>query len=46
MSELRRIPGVGKETEKDLLALGYTTIESLRDQDRRKYTGGTAGDRA
>ena len=33
MSELRRIPGVGKETEKDLLALGYTTIESLRDQD-------------
>ena len=33
MSELRRIPGVGKETEKDLLALGYATIESLRDQD-------------
>ena len=33
MSELRRIPGVGKETEKDLLALGYATIEALRDQD-------------
>lgn len=33
MSELRKIPGVGKETEKDLMALGYTTIESLRGAD-------------
>ncbi|MDD3186235.1 MAG: helix-hairpin-helix domain-containing protein [Anaerostipes sp.] len=30
MSELRKIPNVGKETEKDLIAMGYTTIESLR----------------
>ncbi len=33
MSELRKIPGVGKETEKDLLMLGYTTIESLKNAD-------------
>jgi len=29
MGELREIPGVGEATEKDLIALGYTTIESL-----------------
>ena len=33
MSELRRIPGVGKETEKDLLLLGYLTVASLGDAD-------------
>lgn len=33
MTELRKIPGVGKETEKDLLALGYSTIESLSGAD-------------
>lgn len=33
MSELRKIPGVGKETEKDLLMLGYTTIDSLKGAD-------------
>lgn len=33
MSELRKIPSVGKETEKDLIALGYDTIESLRGAD-------------
>lgn len=33
MTELRKIPSVGKETEKDLIAMGYTTIESLRDAD-------------
>ena len=33
MSELRRIPGVGTQTEKDLQALGYTTIASLRGAD-------------
>lgn len=32
-SELRRIPGVGKATEQDLIALGYITIESLKGQD-------------
>ena len=33
MSELRKIPGVGKETEKDLLMLGYTTVASLKNAD-------------
>lgn len=32
-SELRRIPGVGKATEQDLIALGYTTIKSLKGQN-------------
>ena len=30
MSELRKIPNVGKRTEEDLIAMGYTTIASLR----------------
>ena len=30
MGELRKIPNVGKRTEDDLLALGYTTIDSLK----------------
>lgn len=30
MSELRKIPNVGKATEKDLIAMGYTTIQSLK----------------
>ena len=30
MSELQKIPNVGKRTEDDLLALGYTTIDSLK----------------
>ncbi len=29
MGELRKIPGVGAETEKALTMLGYTTISSL-----------------
>ncbi|EDS73451.1 helix-hairpin-helix domain-containing protein [Anaerofustis stercorihominis] len=33
MSELRKIPGVGVETEKDLISLGYTTISSLKGAD-------------
>lgn len=33
MTELRKIPGVGKETEKDLLALGYSTMASLKNAD-------------
>ncbi len=32
-TELRKIPGVGKETEKDLIRLGYPTIASLRGAD-------------
>lgn len=30
MGELRRIPGIGKATERDLIAMGYTTIGSLK----------------
>lgn len=33
MTELRKIPSVGKETEKDLIAMGYTTMASLKDAD-------------
>lgn len=33
VSTLRAIPGVGKETEKDLLLLGYTTPEDLKNAD-------------
>lgn len=30
MTELRQIPNVGTQTEQDLIAMGYTTIASLR----------------
>lgn len=30
MSELRKIPNVGKQTEKGLIEMGYTSIESLK----------------
>lgn len=30
MSELRKIPNVGKKTEHNLIAMGYTTINSLK----------------
>ncbi len=33
MGELRKIPGVGKQTEQDLWALGFTTIASLQNAD-------------
>lgn len=33
MGELQQIPGVGKTTEQDLLALGYSDIASLHDAD-------------
>ncbi|ADU26825.1 helix-hairpin-helix domain-containing protein [Ethanoligenens harbinense] len=33
MGELRKIPGVGKQTEQDLIRLGDTTIASLRGAD-------------
>lgn len=33
MGELRQIPGVGKQTEQDLIAIGYSTIDSLRGAD-------------
>ena len=36
MGELRKIPNVGKQTEKDLIAMGYTTIESLKGKSADK----------
>ncbi|MCI8869320.1 MAG: Pathogenicity locus [Lawsonibacter sp.] len=33
MGELRKIPGIGKQGEKDLTALGYTTVQSLKGAD-------------
>jgi hypothetical protein len=33
MSELREIPGVGKETERDLHALGITRVHQLEGVD-------------
>lgn len=36
MGELRKIPGVGKQTEQDLWKLGYTTIASLQNADPQK----------
>ena len=33
MGELQKIPGVGKQTEQDLIMLGYTTIASLKNAD-------------
>jgi len=33
MGELRKIPGVGKETEKDLIMLGYNKISDLKGAD-------------
>ncbi|MEL7565709.1 MAG: helix-hairpin-helix domain-containing protein [Dehalobacterium sp.] len=32
-TELRKIPGVGKATEQDLIEMGYTSIESLKGQN-------------
>lgn len=36
MGELRKIPNVGKQTEKDLIAMGYTTIESLKGKNAER----------
>jgi hypothetical protein len=33
IKELQQIPGVGKAVALDLMAMGYTSIESLRGQD-------------
>lgn len=33
MSDLRRIPGIGREMEQHLLRLGYPTVASLRGAD-------------
>ena len=30
MSGLRKIPNIGERTERDLIAMGYTSIESLK----------------
>ena len=29
-SSLRKIPNVGSQTEQDLIAVGYTSVESLK----------------
>lgn len=36
MTELSQIPNVGKQTERDLLAMGYTSIESLKGKRTQK----------
>lgn len=33
MGELRKIPGVGEKTEKDLIRLGYPSVSSLAGAD-------------
>lgn len=33
MGKLRKIPGVGKQTEQDLIRLGYSSIASLKGED-------------
>lgn len=30
-SSLRKIPNVGSQTEQDLIAMGYTSVESLKE---------------
>ena len=51
MGELRRIPGIGAAGERDLLELGYTTIQSLAGGDpggmyaRKGARKGGGGDR-
>lgn len=39
MGELRKIPNVGKKTEKILTEMGYTTIDSLKGKtgEQRLY---------
>lgn len=35
-TDLRQIPGVGKQTEQDLIRLGYTSVASLKNADPQK----------
>lgn len=35
-TNLNRIPGVGKQIKQDLIALGYTNVESLENQNPEK----------
>lgn len=32
-TDLRKLPGVGKKTKEDLIRLGYTNLESLKNQN-------------
>ena len=32
-TDLLKIPGVGKQIKQNLIELGYTNVESLKDQD-------------
>lgn len=36
MTDLRMIPGVGKETKRDLLKMGYNCVEDLKGKDPEK----------
>lgn len=50
VSDLRKIPYVGKATEADLIALGYTNIDSLKGADpdemyKRHIESGLGNDR-
>ena len=36
MGELRKIPNIGKATERDLTEMGYTTIESLKGKSAQQ----------
>lgn len=37
MTELRKIPNVGKQTEQALVAMGYTTMASLSGKKQKNY---------
>jgi hypothetical protein len=36
MSNLQIIPGIGKSIEKDLIDLGFTSVENLKNKDPEK----------
>lgn len=37
-SSLRKIPNVGSQTEQDLIAMGYTSIASLKGKKAEDFT--------
>lgn len=40
MSELRRIPNIGAATERDLIEMGYTTLQSLKGKSADELYAG------
>lgn len=40
MSELRRIPNIGAATERDLIEMGYTTLQSLKGKSAEELYAG------